>query len=245
MEYAILPLVIANVFTVQSSLKTFCMVASAIINWNKSFAFFIHNDPSSCHPRWCSNPQFQWISKGVPTRYLICQVEIDLSPNVKIGPLLLIIHTKIMFWSSAKLSLAGLVVLANNVLLSTMWHIASCWVFSKSLIMHVRHLIRNYLWSGKQGGDAYAKVAWEIIKRPKSKGGLDIVDLVDHCQALLVKLIVRGLLPSNQVWKSLLINKLADCSPKIRGPWLTIIRWIFLSSVHFLTPRTLEDRVFN
>ena len=116
-----------------------------------------------------------------------------------------------------KTCLAGRVVVANNVLLSTMWHIASCWVFSKSLIMHVRHLIRNYLWSGKQGGDAYAKVAWEIIKRPKSKGGLDIVDLVDHCQALLVKLIVRGLLPSNQVWKSLLINKLADCSTKTRG----------------------------
>ena len=36
------------------------------------------------------------------------------------------------------------------VLLSTIWYIASCWIFSRSCIGQLRRLIRNFLWFGRE-----------------------------------------------------------------------------------------------
>ena len=126
-------------------------------------------------------------------RYLGCQVGLDLTAEQQIAPLLLSIQKKLLHWSSARFSFAGRVVVANQVLLATMWYITSCSIFSGSCISQVqRRLIRNFLWSGRDGGPARAKVAWPVITLPTPLGGLGIVDPACQSRALLGKLIVRG-----------------------------------------------------
>ena len=42
--------------------------------------------------------------------------------------------------------------------------------------MKVQSLVRNFLWGGKNGSLVVAKVAWEVLIRPKSQGGLALID---------------------------------------------------------------------
>ena len=95
-------------------------------------------------PRWAPHPTFKWTQRGVAVRYLGVQVGIDLAPELHAAPLLLTLRKKLFLWSHAKLSLAGRVIVANHVLLFTMWYIASSWFFSKSCIGQIRRLVRNF-----------------------------------------------------------------------------------------------------
>ena len=61
------------------------------------------------------------------------------------------------------------------MLLATMWYVTSCWIFSSSCISQIQRLIRNFLWSGKNGDATRAKVAWPVITLPTSHRGLLIL----------------------------------------------------------------------
>ena len=230
---------LANLRCFERALETFCDASGAQINWHKSCGFWIgQGDP----PQWFPSPQFQWVPAGTPVRYLGCQIGIDLSAEQQIAPLLLSIRKKLLHWSSARLSLAGRVVVANQVLLATMWYITSCWIFSSSCISQVQRLIRNFLWSGGDGRPARAKVAWPVITLPTSMGGLGIVDPACQSKALLGKFIVRGLLPGVEPWKDLLLQRIQHYSPATGGPWQPELRWIFTEMRRVGLSRKPEDR---
>ena len=181
---------------------------------------------------------FQWIPPGTSVRYLGCHVGLELSAEQQIAPLLLSIRRKLVFWSSARLSLAGRVVVANQVLLATMWYITSCWIFSRSCISQVQRLIRNFLWSGGDGSPTRAKVAWSVITLPTSRGGLGLADPACQSRALLGKFVVRSLLLGRQ----LLIHRLGRCTPKMGGSWQREVHWLFAEMRRVGFSRRIEDQ---
>ena len=74
--------------------------------------------------------------------------------------------------------------------------------------------MRNFLWSGSDGSStSRARVAWQTVILPKTKGGLGIIDPELQSQALLGKLVIRGLTPGEQMWKLLLQQGLSMCTP--------------------------------
>ena len=77
--------------------------------------------------------------------------------------------------------------------------------------------MRNFLWSGRDGSPAQAKVAWPVIVLPIEQGGLGIVDPAYQSIALLGKFVVRGLLPSAKPWKEFLLQRLRMCTPVAGG----------------------------
>ena len=93
------------------------------------------------------------------------------------------------------MSFAGRVVIANTMLLASMWFIASAWLFSRSAMTKVQRLIQNFLWGGKHGSPTVAKVAWNVLIQPKINGGLGLIDPLMQSRALLTKFVIRGLLP--------------------------------------------------
>ena len=115
---------------------------------------------------------------------------LELTPKKQIAPILLSIKRKLLFWSSAHLSLAGRIVVANQVLLATMWYITSCWIFSSSCISQLQRLILNFLWSGRKGQSARARVAWSVITLPLAQEGLGLIDPAEQSRAFLGKLVV-------------------------------------------------------
>ena len=207
-----------NLVRTKLAICVFCQTSGARINWHKTVGFWVGPDNP---PNWSLDPYFRWISKGTTIRYLGCQVGLEVSSDGQIAPLLLTIRRKLLYWCSVKLSLAGHAIIVNQVLLSTMWCILSCWIFSKPCINQVRRLIRNYLWSGKIVDRARANVAWTTITMPKSAGGLGIIDPAHQSKALLAKLVVRSLLPMDEIWKKMLINRMTQ---ELSCGWQTVER---------------------
>mgnify|MGYP000158494050 FL=1 len=230
---------IDNLRKAEIALTTFCQGSGALINWHKSVGFWVSDEMV---PPWTPDPGFRWIPKGTSVRYLGCQVGMEITPESQISPLLLLIKKKLLFWSTAKLSLAGRVVVVNYVLLSTLWYVLSSWCFSRSCLNQVQRLIRCFLWSGKKEGNIRSKVAWKTIILPISKGGLGVIDPQQQCQALLGKFIVRSLLPWAGPWSNFLHQRSIHFSPKIGGDWKDNVRWLFLTDSVARIPNTWENR---
>ena len=100
-----------------------------------------------------------------------------------------------LLWDLVGLSFAGRVLVANQVILATIWYIASTMLFARSCILQVQRLIRNYIWGGKIGQNKRPKVAWAILIAPRQNGGLGLVDPESECKDMFSKFVCRDLLP--------------------------------------------------
>ena len=184
----------------------------------------------------------RWVPAGTSVRYLGYHIGLDLSAEQQVAPLLLSIRQKLLLWSSARLSLAGRVVVTNQVLMARMWYITSCWMFLRSCIGQIQRLIRNFLWSRGDGSPARAKVACSIIAQPTACGGLGIIDPACQSRALLGKLVVRGLLPGGEPWKNFFLHRAGQRVPRGGGPWQPSVRWLFSDVRRTGLSRRTEDR---
>jgi hypothetical protein len=70
----------------------------------------------------------------------------------------------------------------------------------------VREVTRNFIWNGKDAL-AHAKVKWDTLVLPTPQGGLGIIDPKTQSEALLAKLLVRGLALGGEPWKELVRHK--------------------------------------
>ena len=176
-----------NLKKLESGLAVFCKRSNAMINWHKSCAIWLSQET---HPAWHPHPAFKWINQGASTKYLGFQIGFNIPPETMIAPVIHSIRQKLIHWSSKKLSLAGRIIVANQVLLATAWYSLSCWTISKESIHQIQRLVRNYIWSGKENHIARAKMAWPILTAPKSRGGLGLIDPLSQSKALLDKFVV-------------------------------------------------------
>jgi hypothetical protein len=107
---------------------------------------------------------------------------------------------KLINWSNNKLSLAGRILVANQVLLASIWYLAACWNPDPRMCNQVRAFIRNFIWGGKEA-PTHAKVRWDTLALPTSQGGLGVTDPKAQSKVLLAKLFIRGLTPGGEPWK--------------------------------------------
>ena len=82
-------------------------------------------------------------------------------------------------------------------------------------------------------------MAWDVVICPTKRGSLGIIDPICQSRAMMVKFIVRGLLPGPELWKAMLFFHMRQCAPKegclVRIPFSTPIMagmissfWVFL-----------------
>jgi hypothetical protein len=92
----------------------------------------------------------------------------------------------------------------------------------------IRGVIRNFIWGGK---DALArtKVKWDTLMFPTAQGGLEIIDPKTQSEALLAKLLIRGLAPGGEPWKELIRHKADQIKLPVHsmGPSTPDVNWIF------------------
>jgi hypothetical protein len=94
----------------------------------------------------------------------------------------------------------------------------------------VRGVVRNYIWGGK-ATSVGAKVKWDTLALLTTKGRLGIINPQTQLEALLAKLLVRGLALGNKPWKDLLRHK-ADWVRLLvhgLGPSTQDINWLFVA----------------
>ena len=144
-----------NLTMLESGLVVFCKRSNAMINWHKSCAIWLSHE---AHLAWHPHPAFKWINQGANTKYLGFRIGFNIPPETMIALVIYSIQQRLIHWSSKKLSLAGRIIVANQVLLATVWYNLSCWTISKKSIHQIHHLIRNYIWFGKDDHATWAKV---------------------------------------------------------------------------------------
>jgi hypothetical protein len=64
---------------------------------------------------------------------------------VNFEKMMLSLKGKLISWSNNKLSLAGRILVANQVLLASMWYIAASWNPSPRMCAQVRGVVRNFI----------------------------------------------------------------------------------------------------
>jgi hypothetical protein len=123
---------------------------------------------------------------------------------------------KLINWSTCRLSLAGRILVVNQVLLTSMWYLAATWNPNPRMCSQVCGVVRNFIWSGK-AANARAKVKWETLVLPIPQRGLGIIDPKTQLEALLAKLLIRGLAPGGEPWKEILRHKANQIRLPIHG----------------------------
>jgi hypothetical protein len=130
-------------------------------------------------------------------RYLGIQVGFHLPPEGNFNKMLSALKGKLINWSTCRLSLAGRILVANQVLFASMWYLAASWNPNPRMCSQICGVVRNFIWSGK-ATNARAKVKWETLVLSTSQGGLGIIDPKTQSEALLAKLFIRGLAPGGE-----------------------------------------------
>jgi hypothetical protein len=80
----------------------------------------------------------------------------------------------------------------------------------------VKGVIINFIWGGKDA-PARAKVKWDTLALPTAQGGLGVTNPKSQSEALLVKLLVRGLAPGGEPWKKLMRHKADQTRLPVHG----------------------------
>jgi len=203
-----------NMERTQKVLDIFCKVSKTKINWNKSCVIWASKRDKDWE--WGREVGLQWIPKGKGVRYLGIQVGFHLPLEANFDKMLSALKGKLINWSTCRLSLAGRILVVNQVLFASMWYLAASWNLYPRMCSQVRGVVRNFIWSGK-ATNARVKVKWETLVHPTSQGGLEIIDPKTQLEVLLAKLLIRGLAPGGEPWKELLRHKANQVRLLIHG----------------------------
>jgi mannosylglycoprotein endo-beta-mannosidase len=113
----------SNLDRAENVFNIFCQASGAKVDWHKSAAIWASKNKRDWH--WGENVGLKWIPDGEGTRYLGIQVGSHLPPEANFGKMRLSLKNKLISWSNNRLSLTGRILVANQVLLASMWYIAA------------------------------------------------------------------------------------------------------------------------
>ncbi len=114
-----------NMDKAQRVLKLFCQASGAKVNWHKTAAIWVNKAERTW--TWGEEVGLCWLPEGTCTRYLGIQVGFHLPFEANYDKMMLALKSKLITWSHNKLSLAGRILVANQVLLASTWYLAACW----------------------------------------------------------------------------------------------------------------------
>jgi hypothetical protein len=157
-----------NMERMQKVLDIFCRTSGAKINWHKTAAIWASKRNKEWE--WGQEVGLQWVPEGKGVRYLRIQVGFHLPPEANFDKMLSALKSKLINWSTCRLSLAGRILVANQVLLASMWYLAASWNPNPKMCCQIRGVVRNFIWSGK-ASNARAKSSGRLSSsRPRREG---------------------------------------------------------------------------
>jgi hypothetical protein len=80
-------------------------------------------------------------------------------------------------WTSKNMSFAGRLQLLSSILYSIQVYWSRIFILLKKIIKDISHKFNRFLWNGKEGCAAKAKVSWAEICFRKKEGGLGLKEL--------------------------------------------------------------------
>ena len=202
----------------------FGAASGAKLNLHKSIGVWVAHTERTW--QWGEDAGLKWLPPGEVTRYLRYPFGLNIPQREKDNRMLTQIRKHLARWADKKLSLAGRIMVSNQVILSSIWYLASCSDISGHALKIARATVRNFMWSGQKVSKARARVKWATAVLPIVRGGIKILDPQWQASALLVKLLVRGLSVGYEPWKALVRHRVAQTRQSRRGRWPAHANWI-------------------
>ena len=202
----------------------FGAASGAKLNLHKSVGIWLSQQDRTWS--WGEEAGMKWLLPGEVTRYLGYPFGLHIPQKEKDGKMLGQIRKHLAKWAKQPLSLAGRIMIANQVILSSIWYFASCTDYTGKALKIARATVRNYIWSGKKESCARAKVKWSTTVLPIVRGGVKIMDPQWQASALLIKLLTRGMSVGYEPWKVLIRFRVAQTQQSRRGRWPAHSNWI-------------------
>jgi hypothetical protein len=124
-----------NSLCILSLLESYGLATGLRINWPKSQIYWISSDPP---PPWLARLLCPWAVEGQLSKLLGTPFGVNLHTQDVDNFLLSKIQKKLDYWVSVHLSLSGRAIIANSVLLSTLYYFISLWGGSRQVIRKIR-----------------------------------------------------------------------------------------------------------
>lgn len=135
---------------------------------------------------------------------------------------------KLTHWSNAKVNRPGRGVVANGILLSSLFFFFSVWGGTKKGVAKLKSSILKYLAAGKLGRSR-ARVSWIQCCQSKQDSGIGLINPEDAVAALIGKWVIKALEPSNSNLYLLLRLKLSQAQPYSGGRWHESLEYMFIA----------------
>ena len=205
-------------------ISRFGAASGAKLNLHKSVGLWL---AQTARPwQWGEEAGLKWLLPGEVTRYLGYPFGLHIPQKDKDGKMLSQIRKHLGRWANHPLSLASRIMVSNQVVLSSIWYLASCTDLTGQALKIAKATVRNYIWSGKRESCARARVKWDTAVLPIVRGGVKILDPQWQASALLIKLLMRGLSVGYEPWKALVRYRVAQTRQSRRGTWPSNANWI-------------------
>jgi hypothetical protein len=178
----------SNLNKVRTVFELFCLAFGAKFNWGKSAAIWANKEKTvgmgtrswaEMDPQGTRGSMFRHPNMQLPT-------------EANFEKLMLTLKGKMITWGKCNLSFISRILVANQILLSSMWYLVACWNCNLKMCNQIRGMVRNFIWGGK-ASDTWAKVKWDFLTLPLSSGGLRIINPKAQSETLLAKLLMKGL----------------------------------------------------
>ena len=137
---------------------------------------------------------------SLPVRYLGLPLVTKRLSTTDYLPLLEKIRKRINTWTARFLSFAGRL----NLISSVIWSLCNFWTAAfrlpRNCIREIDKMCASFLWSGPEMNPKKAKVAWEVVCKPRQEGGLGLRCLKEANDVCCLKLIWKIVSKSNSLW---------------------------------------------
>jgi len=136
------------------------------------------------------------------------------------------VENKIHHWSYRWLSLGGRYILCKSVLESQHVYWLSFVTIPTSILHKLRSLLYNFFWNGNREKKNYHLCRWELLARPKRRGGWGLHNIFYFGKALAASTLWR-VIPKPGIWHRVLKGKYF--------PFNTISNWLRSTSFYYPT----------
>jgi hypothetical protein len=129
----------SNLSKARAVLELFCLVSGAKVNWCKSTAIWASKEKKEWE--WGQEVGLRWSPEGQGVRYLGIQIGFRPPAKVNFEKLMLILNEKMIAWGKCNLSFIGRILVANQLLFSSMWYLATCWNPNLRMCNQIRRMV--------------------------------------------------------------------------------------------------------
>ena len=166
-------------------------------------------EKSSIHPIRCDNidldhvlQPFQGTRGTFPCRYLGLQLHNRALQRIHVQPLIEKIRNRLDEWKGSMLNRVGRLTLMTFVLSAMPTYHLSVFPLATWARKRIDRIRRSFLWRGKaESNGGHCLVAWPLVSKPKTLGGLGILNLDKFSCALRLRWLWKSWTTEDHPWK--------------------------------------------